>query len=123
MDGQAAAQAADLASAAGGNSDAETEPAGHGPPAAPILVEVSAEPPSELGELALRDLHRIEATAGAAPATPPERERPSPGETEGTPEVASSAAAPAAEPERTVGEASARPSAQRRGWWQRLIQP
>ena len=123
MDGQAAAQAADLASAAGGNSDAETEPAGHGPPAAPILVEVSAEPPSELGELALRDLHRIEATAGAAPATPPERERPSPGETEGTPEVASSAAAPAAEPERPVGEASERPSAQRRGWWQRLIQP
>ena len=123
MDGQAAAPAADLASAAGGNSDAETEPAGHGSPAAPILVEVSAEPPSELGELALRDLHRIEATAGAAPATPPERERPSPGETEGTPEVASSAAAPAAEPERTVGEASARPSAQRRGWWQRLIQP
>jgi len=123
MDGQPAAPAADLVSAAGDNSDAETEPAGPGAPAAPTSVEVSAELPSELGELALRDPHRIEATAGEAPATPPERERPSPGETERTPEVALSAAAPAAEPERPVEEASERPSAQRRGWWQRLIQP
>jgi ribonuclease E len=123
MDGQAAAPAADLASAAGDNSDAETEPAGHGAPAAPLLVEVSAELPSELDELALQDPHRIEATASAAPATPSERERPSPDETERTPEVALSAAAPATEPERPAEEASERPSATRRGWWQRLIQP
>ncbi len=113
---------AGFASAAGEISDAEPEAAHESRPPLPY-AEAPREMPGEIADLARQRFYSVEASAGAEAAGSVERELLSTSATERTQEGELSVAVAPTVAEHPGELVSEKPSAPRRGWWQRLIQP
>ena len=116
-------------SAAGEISAAEPEAPRESRPLLPYAAEVPyaaeapEETPGEIADLATHPFYPVEASAEAEAPSSVERELSSTSAIERTQEGELSVAAAPTVPEHPVELVSEKPSAPRRGWWQRLIQP
>jgi ribonuclease E len=110
-------------SAAGEIGDAQPEAAHESEPPVHYGAEAAREIPAEIGGLTTRRPYSVEMSAGSEAEASADKEPLSDSATEQSPEVELSVAITSEKPEHSVELVSEKPSAPRRGWWQRLIQP
>jgi ribonuclease E len=95
----------------------ESEPPGHD------AAQAQRDIPAEVSSLTARRPYSVGMSAGSEAEAPPDKEPLSDSATEQSPEVELSVAITPEKPEHPVELVGEKPSAPRRGWWQRLIQP